>query len=62
VADELATQTKMDSLEKDQNTALERLIQFRDKYLEIDNAFKREIKKQSVIRPWYRRMFDCMKN
>ena len=62
VADEPAIQAKLDLLDQEQNNALERLIEFRNQYLDIDNAFKKEIKKQSIIRPWYRRMFDCLKN
>jgi len=60
--DDTEIQIKIDRLEKEQNTALERLIEFRNQYLEIDKEFRKEIKSQSMIRPWYRRLFDCLKN
>ena len=53
---------ELDALEAEQNLALEKLIRFRDEYLDIDTLFKDEIEKHSIVRPWYRRLCDCLKN
>lgn len=55
-------QAELDMLEAEQNAALEKLIRFRDEYLDIDTMFKDEIDKHSMVRPWYRRLCDCLKN
>lgn len=60
--DKPVVQAELDILDAEQNAALEKLIRFRDEYLDIDTMFKDEIDMHSMVRPWYRRLCDCLKN